>query len=127
MFASRCLVASVTSALCFRRSYANNNTITSTYRERFEKLNEEDFSRVNKKHKADLINKFGYQDIIDKLDNEVIDDLHFISVMYTKPLSPERRIMLRKKILPYIEDTIDKQDNETQSFYEHILKYYEVL
>lgn len=94
-----------------------------SYRERFQKLNQEDSLLVTAKYKKDLTKAFGYSHIISALPSNVIDDLHYIYVLYTKPLSPERRMMLRNKILPLLESA----DEGTQEFYEHLLKYYEVL
>lgn len=95
----------------------------SSYREQFQRLNEKDNALVIEKYKEDLIRTFGHSKVISNLDRNLIDELHYIQVMYNKPLSPEQKIYLRKKFLPYLEN----QNKEQQKFFEYIAKYYELF
>jgi hypothetical protein len=124
MLLRRCLMLASVSACAYpRTSYATSYVTKSSYRERFEKLNESDNQIVLENYKKELTRAFGHSHIVSSLSNETINDLHYILVLYSKPLSPERRIMLRKRILPYLESS----DKDTQKFFEYILKYYDVL
>lgn len=128
MLMRRCLMFASVSTLSYpRRSYAASQVLkashTESYRERFEKLNESDNKLVIEKYTNELTRAFGHSHVVSTLSKETITDLHYILVLYTKPLSPERRIILRKQILPYLESS----DKETQKLFEYILKYYNVL
>lgn len=127
MLPLRCFVATSLAYGAFHsRSYASSNVVRcvkhESYREKFEKLNREDKSLVIDKYKVELTKAYGHSHVISQLPIEIVEDLHYVLVLYTKPLSPERRISLRNKILPYLEDS----DEESQKFYEYILKYYDV-
>jgi hypothetical protein len=74
------------------------------------------------KYRAELSEKFGYPEVVSALDHDTINDLHHVLKMYKKPLSPEMRIILRNKMLPYLE----KSHAETQQFFESILAYYQL-
>ena len=95
----------------------------ASYRERFEKLDREDGICITNKYKEELSRKFGHQQVIASLNKELIDELHYILVMYVKPLSPERRVSLRRLLLPHLESS----ESDTLRFFEHLLEYYEVL
>ncbi len=133
MFARKCLmltsVSSVGYALYPRRCYASavkclkHESYRESYREKFEKLNKDDKCLVIEKYKQELTKAFGHSQVVSNLSTETIEDLHYILKMFSKPLSLELRILLRKKILPYLEESKE----ETQRFYEYILKYYEVM
>lgn len=43
--------------------------------------------------------------------------------MYTKPLSAQMRIYLRKRLLPLLE----KSEGETLELYKHIAEYYDIM
>lgn len=124
----RCLMLSSVPSLTYymypRRCCAESRTVKcESYRERFEVLNNEDRNLVLEKYKDEIAKAYGHSNIVSTLPSDVIDELHYILILYSKPLSPERRIMLRKKILPYME----KSDAKTQQFYENILEYYDLL
>lgn len=124
----RCLMLTSVSSIAYpRRSYAASQVLKAvnneSYRERFEKLNESDNKLVLEKYKQELTRTFGHPQVVSTLSNETINDLHYILALYSKPLSPEMRINLRNKLLPYLE----KSDKETQKLFEYILKYYDVL
>lgn len=128
MLVRRCLMfASVSASVCPRRSHAASQILQASkaesYRERFEKLNESDNQLVLEKYKNEIIRTFGHSQVVSSLSDETIGDLHYILVMYSKPLSPERRIRLRKLILPHLENS----DEDTQKLFEYVLKYYDVL
>lgn len=121
----RCMyIAPVAFSLYPRKAYASHtHTPKSTYRQRFEQLNHEDNQLVISNYRAELSKEFGYSHVIANLDKSIIDELHYILVLYSKPLSPERRIMIRNKFLPFLESS----DDETIKFFEHVLSYYGVL
>jgi hypothetical protein len=131
MFAKRCLMITSVSSLAYggypRRSYASSHAVKSfkrdSYRERIEKLNQEDKILIHENYKKELKKAYGFSHVISILPTDVIEELHYIYVLYNKPLSPERRIILRNKILPYLE----KSKNEEKLFYEHLLTYYDVI
>lgn len=124
MFARRSLMLGYASTFVYpRRSFAASSIIKSSYRDIFQKSNEDDKKLVIEKYKKDLTKTFGHSKVIENLKTDTIEDLHWILVMYKKPLSPERRISLRKTILPYLESS----DKETQMLFEYILKYYNIL
>ena len=128
MLVRRCLMfASVSASVCPRRSHAASQILQASkaesYRERFEKLNESDNQLVLEKYKKEITRTFGHSQVVSSLSDETINDLHYILIMYSKPLSPERRITLRKLILPYLES----YDKETEKLFEYILKYYDLL
>lgn len=128
MFAKRCFMITSISSLAYpRRSYASSHAVKSykreSYRERIQKLNQEDKILVHENYKRELSKAYGYAHVISILPSDVIEELHYIYVLYSKPLSPERRILLRNKILPYLESS----KNEEQLFYEHLLKYYDLI
>lgn len=128
MLMRKCLMfASLSAMSCPRRCYAASQVIkaatTESYRQRFERLNESDNKLVIEKYKKELTKAFGHSQVISTLSDETINELHYVLKMYYKPLSPEMRIILRKKLLPYLES----KDKETQKLFEYILKYYEVL
>lgn len=106
-----------------RRSFAASSIIKSSYREIFQKSNEDDKKLVIEKYKKDLTKTFGHSKVIENLKTDTIEDLHWILIMYKKPLSSERRINLRKTILPYLESS----DKETQKLFEYVLKHYDIL
>ena len=120
-------LSSAVHAVYPRRCYAEGHAVKcvkrETYRERFEKLNKDDKCLVVEKYQKELTKAFGHSQVVSNLSTETIEDLHYILTLYSKPLSPEMRILLRKKILPYLEESKE----ETQRFYEYILKYYDVL
>lgn len=124
MFAKRFLYLAPVSGIVFHRktAYAASHppVVKSYYRDRFEQLNKEDKFLIIESYKSDLSKKFGYSHIIAGLDNDIVEHLHYVLAMYTKPLSPERRIALRNRMLPYLE----KSDGETLQFFEHLLTYY---
>ena len=128
MFAKRCFVITSISSLAYpRRSYASSHAVKSykreSYRERIQKLNEEDKVLVNENYRKELKKVYGFPHVISILPSDVIQELYYIYVLYSKPLSPERRILLRNKILPYLESS----KSEEQLFYEHLLKYYDII
>jgi hypothetical protein len=127
MFAKRSLLLTSTSSLayprCYATSHAAKNYKCQSYRERIQKLNQEDKILVNENYKKELRKAYGYAHVISILPSDVIEELHYIYALYSKPLSPERRILLRNKILPYIESS----PKEEQLFYEHLLKYYDLI
>lgn len=110
-----------------RRCYAEGHAVKcvkrESYRERFEQLNNDDRYLVLEKYKEDLTKAFGHLHVVSILPSETIEDLHYVLALYTKPLSPERRIRLRNKMLTYLE----RSDEETRKFYEYIVKYYDIL
>jgi hypothetical protein len=107
-----------------RRCYAESNVVKSeSYRERFERLNNDDRYLVLEQYKEKLTKVFGHSHIVSILPSDTIEDLYYVLALYSKPLSPERRILLRNKMLTYLE----RSNEETQKFYEYILKYYDVL
>lgn len=120
-------LSSAVHAVYPRRCYAEGHAVKcvkrETYRERFERLNNDDKYLVLEKYKEELTKAFGHSHVISILPSDTIEDLHYVLTLYHKPLSPERRILLRKKMLTYLE----KSNEETQKFYEYILKYYNVL
>lgn len=126
MFPLRCFVATSLAYGVFpRKSYASCSAVKcvkhESYREKFDKLNKEDNVLVIEQCKKELTKAFGHSHVISQLPTETIDELHYI--LYTKPLSPEMRILLRKKILPYLESSSE----DAQKLYEYILKYYDVI
>lgn len=128
MFAKRSLLLTSTSSLayprrCYASSHAAKNYKCQSYRERIQKLNQEDKILVHENYKKELRKAYGYAHVISILPSDVIEELHYIYALYSKPLSPERRILLRNKILPYIESS----PKEEQLFYEHLLKYYDLI
>lgn len=131
MFTKRCLIMTSVSPLVYggypRRSYASSHVVKcvkpESYRERIEKLNLEDKILVLENYKKELKKAYGYPHVISILSADDIEELHYIYVMYSKPLSPERRISLRKILLPYLEGS----PKEEQKFYEHLLKYYNAI
>lgn len=127
MLVRKCLyLAPATFILYPRKVMALNDTTPvrmASYRERFEKMDKDDNTLVYNNYKSDLIKKFGHTEIISRLDNALIDDLHYMLVLYNKPLNPENRISIRRKILPLLETG----DEETVRFFEYYLKYYDVL
>lgn len=128
MFAKRSLLLTSVSSFAFpRRCYASSHAVKSykreSYRDRIQKLNQEDKILVHENYKKELKKAYGYAHVISILPSDVIEELHYIYVLYSKPLSPERRIILRNKILPYLESS----QKEEQLFYEHLLKYYDLI
>lgn len=128
MFAKRCFMITSISSLAYpRRSYASSHAVKSykreSYRERIQKLNEEDKVLVNENYRKELKKVYGFPHVISILPSDVIQELYYIYVLYSKPLCPERRILLRNKILPYLESS----KSEEQLFYEHLLKYYDII
>jgi hypothetical protein len=124
MLVRRCLMlASVSTCVYPRRSYAASHVVSSSYRERFQKLNESDNQLVLENYKNELTKAFGHPHVVSALPTDTIKELHYILVLYSKPLGPERRIMLRKILLPYLESS----NEESQKLFKYILKYYDVL
>jgi hypothetical protein len=123
MFAKRFLYLAPVSGIVFHRkaAYASQSPVMkSNYRDRFEQLNKEDTVLIIERYKSDLSKNFGYPHIIAGLDNDIVEHLHYVLALYTKPLSPERKISLRKYMLPHLE----KSEGETLQFFEHLLTYY---
>jgi hypothetical protein len=93
------------------------------YRKHFQKLNEVDEKLCISNDRRELFEKYGHASAIAKIDDTMINDLHYIMVMYNKPLSPRRRIQLRNTIVPLF----DTNDNDLISFAKYILDYYECV
>jgi hypothetical protein len=129
MFARRMFALTSLSSIAHsaypRRCHAETHKSVkcASYRDRFEQLNNKDKILVIEKYKNELTRTFGHSNIISHLPSDTVEQLHYILVLYSKPLSPERRIALRKTILPHLENS----NGETQRFFEYILKYYDVL
>lgn len=124
MLVRRCFMFASVSAVSYpRRSYAASSIVKSSYRDIFQKANEDDKQLILEKYKKDLSKAFGHSHVVESLKSDTIEELHYILVLYSKPLSPERRISLRKMALPYLESS----DKDIQKLFEYILKYYDVL
>lgn len=132
MFMRRGIIfATVSASMYPRRCHANSyipkatnsDSSQKSYRQRFEKQNEIDNKLVIENYKQEITKVFGHPQVVSTLSTQTIRDLHFILVLYSKPLSPERRISLRKEFLPYLENS----DKDTQKLFKYILKYYDVL
>ena len=127
MMLSRCLL--LVPAICVahhRHLKAQSKQVVkahANYRERFEQLDKDDNKQINNKNRQDVSKKFGYPEVVSVLEQEIIDKLHYMIVMYDKPLCPERRIRVRATLLPYLESS----EGERLKLFEHILEYYEVL
>jgi hypothetical protein len=93
------------------------------YRERIEQLNKIDESHKIRKYKEELSKTFGHSQVVSTLKEDMIDDLHYILVMYSKPLRVEQRISLRHRILKHLENP----NHDAQKLLEYMMKYYEVL
>lgn len=68
-----------------------------------------------------------YQEILEGMNKDILNELEFLRVMYTPPLNPGRRIMLRNNVRNIIlggHGHGQKTDwTETElAFFEHILK-----
>jgi hypothetical protein len=66
----------------------------------------------------------GYEELLTKFDNNVVDTLHYISVMYEKPLKTFQKIFLREQITNFYKQSLEEKEKE---FYINVLKYYELL
>lgn len=117
------LFASVSAVAYPRRSLSTSHVGKSSYRDMFQKMNESDNQLILENTKKELTKTFGHPHVISTLSNEIINELHYILIVYTKPLIPERRIKLRNFALPYLEGS----DKDKQKFFEYILKYYDIL
>lgn len=123
MMMRRLCVAVPTAIVMYpRKAYAQQ--VKASYREHFAKLNATDEKIVRENYKRELTKKFGYPKIIASLDNNTINELYYIHVMYSKPLSAERRIRLRTLLLPFLEDIDEKEKHE---LFVAIAKYYDIL
>jgi hypothetical protein len=95
----------------------------ASYREKFEQLDKDDSILVTDKRRKLVSEKFGYAHLVADLERRDVDQLYYMIRLFDKPLTPERRIDLRTLLLPYLE----KSKGEMLEFFEHILKYYEVV
>lgn len=72
-------------------------------RKTFEEKNKEDTVLVLKQYQKNISGAFPY--LANKItDPEILEELDYIQVMYKKPIGAERRILLRNKILRFIEN-----------------------
>ncbi len=91
------------------------------YRNRIEKLNKVDEQICLSNNRNDLLKKYGNEKAINKMDKRTVDEFHYIMVMYDKPLTPHRRIMLRKTLIPIFESN----DEDLIAFGEFMLQFYD--
>lgn len=106
------------------QAYQATSMCKGSYREHFDKLNATDENNILLSYRKELTQKWGFPQVVNALDESTITDLHYILVLDIKPLSAKKRISLRKFLLPFLEDTKDKEKHE---FFLAIAKYYEVL
>ena len=108
--------------------------VCQSYRERFTDMNKADLELDFADNKKELENFYGFlantnqlskfdASILDTFDENFVEEMHYVFVLYTKPLSARRRIALRDIMLPYLE----KADEPQAKFLEELLKYYECL
>jgi hypothetical protein len=109
-----------------RKAHAHQvaSVCKANYREHFNKLNTTDENNILASYRKELTQKWGFPQVVATLDESTITDLHYILVLDLKPLSAKKRINLRKFLLPFLEDTKNKEKNE---FFLTIAKYYDVL
>lgn len=123
MFTRRlCVAMPVAIGMYPRKAYAH--PVKVSYRDHFEKLNATDEKIVRAKYREELTKKCGFPHIIASLDDDTINELHYIYVVYSKPLNAERRIRLRNFLLPFLENIEEKEKHE---LFLAIAKHYEVL
>lgn len=90
------------------------------------------FNEENKKDKINEIKQFrnnlkqclpvkGYENSLETIDKDGILDLHYILIVYQKPLLEHQKMHIRKKILELYSKS---KDDETKKMYINILTYY---
>jgi hypothetical protein len=97
--------------------------------QQLEKRQVDDKARV-KLDQLDSLNKWlgpMYEPVISSLENQehILDELDYIKCIYRRPLSPTRRIDLRRRILSLIEK--EKLTSEQQDLMIYILSYFDCI
>ena len=126
MFVRRCMRLAPIIAIAYphkAQARALRTTQQASYREQFEKANNEDNKVVIQTYRDKLIKKYGYADVIATFSDDEVKELHYIFDMYTKPLSAQMRIYLRGRLLPLLE----KSKGDTLDLYKYIAEYYEIM
>ncbi len=96
--------------------------------DKINELNERDSKYASEYLRESLIDYYPnrYKYIVDNIqNNELLEELDYIRVIYTKPLSYSKKIQLRNKIHKLIkEKSLSRQELE---LFEYLLKYYDCL
>lgn len=94
----------------------------------FSKLNERDTALWRNKNINEILSgKFsnGYEDIVSNIrDIHVLNELSYITTMYSKPLAEHRKITLRNKMLEFYEKTSNEDEKR---YFIHVLTYFEAM
>lgn len=132
MFVRRCMMLAPVVAIAYphkaqarvlRTTQQAQQAQQASYREQFDKANNEDNKVVIQTYRDKLIKKYGYADVIATFSDDEVKELHYIFDMYTKPLSAQMRIYLRGRLLPLLE----KSKGDTLELYKYIAEYYEIM
>ena len=96
------------------------------YKTWFQKLNDADnevLSDENNKKLESFCKSIGFKDQVPQLDHSTISELLWIQLFYSKPVSAERCITLRNKMLRHLE----KANPEQAKLLENVVRYYGCL
>jgi hypothetical protein len=68
-----------------------------------------------------------YHDVVNSLDDDVIDVLDYIRVMYKPPMEYDQRIKLRQKVSIIVKSKEPAYNEHQMMFFIWVLRYYKVF